>query len=237
MNTSARALTVSLTSIVALTLAGCSGGSDVESPASTSPSAAPAVSTPASTPSPSETAAEPETSPSPEAVAAAPGDVTAPGATLAFGDTALVPWDTYSSDTPIHLNVTVKEPRKGDLSDFDGLGLKDDTLAQIKGFTPYYVDFDITKANLDEGEIAFNAAYTEIGAVNADGGKIPDFTIIGSYEKCDTESFGKDADTGAVTTSCSVFLVPSGQEFGGATWDQYDTAYDDYEGKPVLWTK
>ncbi|WP_062209557.1 hypothetical protein [Demequina oxidasica] len=238
MKTSTPTITLTVAISVALGLTACS--SDAES--EPTPSASPITAAPEAAPSES-VPAEPETAAPVESESAAPapapagdGSVTAPGTELAYGDTAVVPWTTYSSETPIELNVTIPEPRVGELSDFDGLGLDEDTLAQIQGYTPYYVDFDIQKANLDEGEIAFSAAYTEIGAVNSDGGKIPDFTIIGDFETCDTEGFGSDADTGAVTSSCSIFLVPSGQEFGGATWDQYDTEYDDFDGEPILWT-
>lgn len=238
MKTSARALTVAFTSVVALGLAGCSGDSE-EPEATPTPTASPTNEAPVTSPSASPTASDESTDEDADATPAAPaapGDITAPGAALTFGDTALVPWKTFSSETPIQLSVTVYEPRVGALSDFDGIGLDDDTLAQIEGYTPYYIDYDMQKTNLDEGEIAHSAAYTEIGAVNAGGADIPEFSLFGTYEKCDNASFDSSVDEGEIQKSCNVFLLPAGQEFGSATWDQTDTDYSRFDGDPIAWS-
>lgn len=205
-------------------LAGCSGAAEVEAPQT---SAAPVVESASPSPEVTESAVA--------APADLPGDFTAAGAQLAVGDTALLNWDHYEHGD-IALAVTVDAIRVGTLADFDSLDLDAETAAQIQGYTPVYIDVTVVKADLTQNPIEFSSIGSNIDAVSAAGGPLPSFTVFGDFPMCDDESFDPDVDTGAPQSTCAIFMVPSGQEFGAAQWTDYDTIFDKFDGAPINWS-
>jgi len=175
----------------------------------------------------------PEETPAPAPAPAAAGDLTAPGTELKVGDTATVEWDHFELGI-VQLNVTVDGVRTGTLAELEAAGVSADTMAKLDGYTPYYVDYTVTKANLGDGELAYSSA-NEISAVNDKGADIPELTLIGTYDLCDSHSFDTSVDEGTPQVECAIFMVPGGQNFGAATWTAYGTSYDKYDGQPVYW--
>lgn len=205
----------------ALLLTGCSSGS--KAPETTS--AAPQVTAEAPAATPSETI-EPQQG-------SVPGDQTAPGATLAFGEQALVSWHHFSGEQ-ITLQVEVRSAGAAPLDEILAV-VSEDTAAQIQGYTPYYVTVAFTKADLSQGEISFSDPSSGLFAFNAGGTEIPELTLIGTYDPCNSSSLGKTVDEGAEQLTCQIFLVPGGQQFGGVGWGEFDSPYDKYNGSPIHW--
>ncbi len=220
-----------VTGLAALTLAACSGDETPEEP--TSPE--PVVEAPVE----EETPEAPEESPEPEEEPEAPvgdGSEAAPGASFAYGETARVNWDSHHSDDGVLLDVTVEGVREGDLEDLLALGLRDETAAALEGHSVHYVDYSITKVDQSQPEIAFGNASGAVSAMNAGGSELQEFTLLGgSFDACESNTFKADIDTGGVLTSCSIFIIPGGQEFGSVVWTQFDTPYDKYDGEPISW--
>lgn len=204
-------------------LTGCSSAPEATSEPS---SEAPSVTTEAPEPTPSETA-------KPAAKPAEPGEITAPGTELAYGDAAYVVWHHYSGEE-IDLQVVVQSAVKASLDEVLPL-LSDDTAAQVQGYTPYYITVSFAKTNLDQASIEFSDASSGIYAINSGGGQVPELAIFSTFEPCDPESFDSTVDEGAPQLTCLIFMVPSGQEFGGVQWAEWDTPYDKYDGAPIVW--
>jgi outer membrane murein-binding lipoprotein Lpp len=209
--------------VAVILLAGCSGTAEVETPAT---SAEPVVESASPTAEVTETA---------DAPADLPGDFTAAGAQLAIGDTALLNWNHYEHGD-IQLAVTVTAVREGTLADFDALDLNEETAAQIQGYTPFYIDVTVVKADLSQEPIEFSSISSNIDAINAGGAALPSFTVFGDFALCDDESFDPEVDTGVAQSTCAIFMVPSGQEFGSAQWTDYDTIFDKFDGAPINWS-
>ena len=213
----------------------CSGGSDTPdlAPIDSSPIAVEDVA-PAEDATEVDTVEVAEEEPA-EAPAQAPGELTAPGTRLAVGDTGLVEW--VGSDSEVFsLAVTIDGVRQGTLADLDAI-LSEDNKGKVQGYTPYYVDFTFVKGDLAQPSMAFQDASNRVDAVNADGSEIPQLTVFGDFELCDSGYFEESVDEGAPQKSCSIFLAPGGQEFGAVRWAQFDTDYDMYDGNPVFWDK
>lgn len=208
--------------IGALLLAGCgAGGADTPEPTA---SDAPQVTTQAPEPTETESAA-----PTPADL----GDFTAAGTELAFGDAALVGWNHFSGEQ-ISLKVEVLEAKEVSLDELLAV-VSESTAAQIEGYTPYYVTVSFTKADLSQGEISFSDASSGLFATNSGGQEVPELTLIGTYEPCNSKSFDKTVDEGVAQLTCQIFLVPGGQAFGGIGWGEFDTPYDKYNGAPIFW--
>jgi len=214
---------IALVGIAVAVLAGCTG---TEAPEESNTQAAPV----AESASPSA-----EASTTPAAATDLPGEHTAPGSELALGDTALVNWMHFEHGE-IALAVTVTDVREGSLTDFDDIGLDEETKAQIAGYTPFYIDASIVKGDLSQPAIEFSALSSNIAGLNAGGADLPSLTLLGSFPLCDSNSFEPSIDEGVAQTTCEIFLVPSGQEFGFAQWSDYDTPYDKYDGAPITWS-
>jgi len=222
-----------ITGLAALTLAACSGDESPAEPTTPEPVAeSPAV---------EETPEAPEESPSPEPEPEEPapagdGSEAAAGESFAYGETALVNWDTHIDDAGVLLDVTVDGVREGSLDDLLALDLQDETAAAIEGHSVYYVDFTLVKADLSQPEIVHTDGTSSIEAYNAGGSKLANFAILGGqFDTCDSSSFKAGIDEGEPLKACKIFLAPGGQEFGHAAWAQYDTIYADYEGEPLTW--
>ena len=176
-----------------------------------------------------------EASTSPAAATDLPGEATAPGSELAFGDAALLNW-VHFEHGEIALAVTITGVREGTLADFDALDLDEETKAQIEGYTPFYIDASVVKADLAQPAIEFSSVSGNIAGLNAGGADLPSFTVFGDFTLCDSNSFEPTVDEGVAQTTCEIYLVPSGQEFGFAQWSDYDTAFDKYDGAPITWS-
>lgn len=226
-----------VTGIAAFSLAACSSDEATEDPTTPEPVAeSPVEDDVTHTPeAPVDDEPEPEEEPEPQAPVG-DGSEAAPGESFALGETARVNWDSHHSEDGILLDVTVQAVREGNLDDLLALNVSDETAAAIEGHSVHYVDYTITKADQSQPEIAFGNASNGISAQNTSGAELQEFILFGGgFDTCTSNSFGADIDTGAVHESCSIYIVPSGQDFGAAMWGQFGTPYDKFQGEPLTW--
>ncbi|SJM59342.1 hypothetical protein [Gulosibacter sp. 10] len=156
------------------------------------------------------------------------GDVTAPGTELAFGETAVVEF-YYAGESGL-VEITPVGITKGDpadMADFDD--------PQMEGITPYYIEVEFAPA--DDAAVAMGSLNVN-GALDAlyeDGETANLVTVIGSWDKCKSESGSSDAAVGDTTTTC----VPgfSNNDSQAVTGLQFDSRETDYEENPVVWTE
>ena len=80
---------------------------------------------------------------------------TKPGATLKFGEQAVVPFYSYYAKGLLGISVTVENVRARD-SDIDGLHLKDEDKASLRGKTFFYVHE--TLVNIDGVDLSSSTA-------------------------------------------------------------------------------
>lgn len=181
---------------LAFVLSGCSS-SDDKTPAP------PIATPPASSASPSSSAAAP-------AGESAAAEYTKQGTKLKIGEKATVPIKSQKNTGAI--GVTVTGIDKGVEADLAPLKLGD----RAKGMTPYYIQVKVTN------ESGTDLSYSSLGLMNgllADGTKGPHVTVIGKFEKCDSENADKTFTTkGASYTSCVLALAPAGAEVKGASY-------------------
>lgn len=215
-----------LASIAALALvfglAGCS-----------SPAAEPEkTEKPAASTKPSEQPEETEAAEETEEPEAPSGDTAAPGTTVAVGEEAVVEWQP-SEDVPAQpVSITVKSITAASIDDFAVVGA--DFQAKLEGFTPYYITVEAKKVDLAGGELAYQALYGDMGAVDADGRSMQTVSIIGDFTPCDTGSLDASFDEGTPQTFCYIVAGPDTGDIGGATFEPYDTDFND---NPVIWNK
>ncbi|MFD2468457.1 hypothetical protein [Amycolatopsis silviterrae] len=219
MRTGLPVVTAISAATLALALTGCSSSDDK---APTPPIETPAASS-ASAPSSSAAPAE--------GGSASSAEYTKQGTKLKIGEKAVVPFKSKSNTGA--LGVTVTGIDKGVEADLAPLKLGD----RAKGMTPYYIQVKVTN------ETGSDFAYASLGLMNgllADGTKGPHVTVIGKFEKCDSENADKTFTTkGASFTSCVLALAPSGAEVKGASYSastHRDLAPEtDYGKEAVTW--
>ncbi|MBB1155605.1 hypothetical protein [Amycolatopsis dendrobii] len=210
------ALAVSATAM-AFALSGCSS-EDTPAP-------------PIAPPPASSAAAAPSSSAAAPAGESASAEYTKQGTKLKIGEKAVVPFKSKNNTGAV--GVTVTGIDKGVEADLAPLKLGD----RAKGMTPYYIQVKVTN------ETGTDFAYASLGLMNgllADGTKGPHVTVIGKFEKCDSENADKTFTTkGASFTSCVLALAPAGAEVKGASYSAStyrDLAPEtDYGKEAVTW--
>ncbi len=183
-------------------------------------------------PEPTDEAEPTETPEAEEETGGATGDTAAPGTTVAVGEEAIVSWQP-SEDVPAQpVGITVKSITPASIDDFAVVGA--DFQAQLEGYTPYYITVEAKKVDVAGGKLANQALYGDMGAVDADGRSMQTVSIIGSFEPCDTSSLDASFDEGTPQTFCYIVAGPDTGDIGGATFEPYDTDFND---NPVIWNK
>ena len=222
--------TLAVAAAMSVSLAACGGGDDAASSDDTTTPSASETSEPSDDPSSEPTEAETTESESTEAPDTSSNDITEPGTTLAIGEKANVPFEFAKKKGVIAASVVkVDNGSKSDFKAFD-----QETQKKLKGYTPYYVRIEMSKVSGDE--LAYGSATGSFKAITSSGEEAQQLTAIGSFEPCDSESFPKEFDEGASVTTCVIGIVPGGGDpVVGGEYSLYDSKYDSYEGKPVVW--
>jgi hypothetical protein len=190
--------------------------------------------TPEAEPEP-EPSTEPTEEAEPEVNTETSGDVAAPGSEFKIGETAILPYTTAINRKDQNIEVTVIGIRKGSQDDFASLNAK--SQKQLADVVPYYVELTIKKGSPDVDELAYNSvSSSQIGALDQDGDRVSPLLIFGTFEPCDSPSFGKEIDQGETATLCVPFAGSSAMEVTSVTWHDYDSPYSTSDGKPVVWS-
>jgi hypothetical protein len=141
-------------------------------------------------------------SPSPSTtVSVAPSQhLTAQGSNLSFGDTATVVFEPTKRKGSV-LELTVKDARRGKLSDFKAFTLDD---AYKRKAHYYYVD--VTVKNVGEGDVG--GVPVPLWGVNADNVLLPAVSFTTTFKKCPSKPLPKKFGPGDEVDSCLVYLSP-----------------------------
>ena len=190
-----------LLAATALAATGCSGGDDgSKSAATTSPSPTTRSSSSASLPGGT--------------------DVTAPGTTLAFGDTATVPYTVAKKGTV--LDLTVKSATQGSIDDFKGFDMSD-PYKRKGGY--YYVRVAVKNA----GKKTFGGVPVPLWGISDKGLLLHSVDFKSAFATCPTENLPKDFAPKDKFETCLVFLSPN---HGGLKGVSYRPTVD-YD--PIEW--
>lgn len=188
---------ISLTGLVALTLAGC--GSTVSGKAVEDPKV-PSFNPPASSKSAPTTTTTTVDAPPPDDGSG----LTPTGTTLNVGQTATVNYETKSlSKESTKLAVTAKSVKKGSISDLKDFNLD----AQTKVSEPYYVTLSFK--NVGDKAMEPSGIFGLVEAQNSAGDKLGRLSLLGEFKMCN----GIPPDSlavGASFTECDVYVGPPG---------------------------
>ncbi|MCX4806144.1 hypothetical protein OG594_31780 [Streptomyces sp. NBC_01214] len=185
---------VGLAVVGSLVLTGCKNG-DEERPAQ------PAASSPGGTAPAPGASASPSTGGS-AAPAGAPGTAKS-GQAFKIGEAAEVPYD-YGDFKGSRIALTVTAIEQGTPADLEGLNLGD----KANGKVPYYIRY--TVKNIGTTDMTY-AAVGHVKGLLGDGTGAQSLAVIGTFEKCKTESMPKGFTNGQTQTSCAIALAPSAQ--------------------------
>lgn len=185
---------VGLAVVGSLVLTGCNNG-DGERPAQ------PAASHPGGT-SPAPGASASPSSGSSAAPAGAPGTAKS-GQVFKIGEAAEVPYD-YGDFKGSRLALTVTAIEQGTPADLEGMDLGD----KANGKVPYYVRY--TVKNIGTTDMSY-ASVGHVKGLLGDGTGAQSLAVIGTFDKCKTESMPKGFTNGQTQTSCAIALAPSAQ--------------------------
>jgi hypothetical protein len=199
-----------LTTVTALTLAGCGGGDSAGKAAKGNASASSSSSSSGSSPSASSTVKVPDGV-----------DLTKQGAELSFGDTGTVIFEAAQGRGSV-LQLTVKGVQQGTLSDFKGFIL-DDAYKQKASY--YYATVQVK--NVGEGDVG--GVGVPLWGVNASNTLLPAVNFTTGFAKCPTKPLPAKFGPGATLDTCLVYLSPDRgsldavsyrptQEFDPITW-------------------
>lgn len=224
--------------VATLTLAACDSGSGAtpRSTSSESPSETPSAS-PSSSESPSETPSESDSA----GAKGTPGELTGPGTTLAFGEEAVVhanAGDKADGDfVEATYTVTVKEIVAGSPDDLSVF--KD--AAKFAGQTPYYVNMDVRLDSLTAPSAGMGLP--RVDGHLKDGSDAQKLIAFGSFDQCSDGSLETEGDAsgddfsykvGSATTTCAIFLAPTGDAVTSASFSDPSTTYEEYGDNPYL---
>lgn len=154
--------------------------------------------------------------------------LTNPGATLSIGEPASVPV-TAGNDGAGTVRITVISIDQGDTQD-----LLDADVENGAEYTPFYIRAKV-EIRADAGDglggISVNSNIDGlIGSTTA--GRLVNF---GDFEPCPSTSAEPGASVGDSFETCVVALAPVGDSVDGVQFSAYDSDYDTFDGKPVVW--
>lgn len=157
-------------------------------------------------------------------------DFTTPGATLAVGESAVVPLRVpYKPQVPAKLTVTSID--EGALTDFGQYKVP----PEAADTRPYYVHYTLTA--LGDGDLGgLPLGYTL--AVD-DRNQTHTQTLLNSnftgatFDRCKDANFRIGAGTGATITGCRIFLIHKNGSMKGFVFKEFETPY---AKNPLIWT-
>lgn len=156
--------------------------------------------------------------------------LTNPGTTLAIGDPASVPV-AIGDDGAGTVQITVSDIEMGETQDLLEAEVEDGA-----DYTPYYIQAEVkirAEAGDGLGGLSVNTNLDGlIGTTTA--GRLVTF---GDFGPCASKSAGPGAKVGDTFETCVVALAPTGDAVDGVQFSAYDSAYDTFDGKPVIWRR
>ncbi|WP_053730839.1 hypothetical protein [Streptomyces sp. WM6378] len=176
-----------------LALSACKSG-DSSDGAAKGPTTAPSSPSPSSQPDQS---ARPS---SPADQGGAAGDAKG-GQTFKIGEAAQFPFK-YGTTTKGRIALTVTSIEQGAPADLTPLKLGD----KAAGKVPYYIHYSVKNVGTTD------LAYASVGHIKGrlgDGTEAQDLMIIGSFEKCPSDSLPKGFTNGKTQAGCAIALAPS----------------------------
>ncbi|MFI6471037.1 hypothetical protein ACIBL5_12395 [Streptomyces sp. NPDC050516] len=173
----------------ALALTGCQNGDDNGASGN--------ASTPPATGSTAPTHSAPPSAPAP----AGGGGTAKAGQSFKIGEAAQIPF-SYGTTTKGTIALTVTSIDQGQPGDLAPLKMGD----QVKGKVPYYIRYSIKNTGTTD------LAYASVGHIKGllgDGTEAQDLMVIGTFDKCPSDSLPKGFTNGHTQTGCAVALAPS----------------------------
>lgn len=149
--------------------------------------------------------------------------LTAPGTQLKVGDKATVP----QGDEGGTVQVTVSKITEGSFADLAHLEDAD----EYAGYTPYYVEYTIT--GTDSSSVLEYSLLDDVHPITSDGNRAGSLVVLGTFDKCDPNSFPKGFGPGDTVTDCDIAMLSEGQELGGAMFQQFEGDYTD--ANRIVW--
>lgn len=151
-----------------------------------------------------------------------------PGSTLAIGEAANVPV-AIGHDGAGTVQITVTGIEEGETQD-----LLDAEVEDGAEYTPYYIQAEVeirAQAGDGLGGLSVNTNLDGlIGSTTA--GRLVSFSDFGP---CAGRSARPGARVGDTFETCVVALAPTGDTVDGVQFSAYDSAYDTFDGQPVIW--
>ncbi|MFD9790261.1 hypothetical protein ACFWXK_04840 [Streptomyces sp. NPDC059070] len=191
---------VGLVVVGSLALSACNGDDDAGKPVG---GATPTSSAPSAQPS-----SQPSSQPSDQPSAPAGGGGTGGGGaqakggqTFKIGEAAQFPF-TYGTTTKGEISLTVDAIEKGSAADLAPLKLGD----KVSGKVPYYIRY--TVKNVGTTDLAY-ASVSHMKGHLGDGSEAQDLMVIGSFDKCPSDSLPKGFTNGKTQKGCAIALAPS----------------------------
>jgi hypothetical protein len=134
------------------------------------------------------------------------------------------------------IQVRVAGVRKGSVADF--ASFDDKSKKMLAGLTPYYVDITAVAVGANHGGLRLaSIGYGAVGALDQDGDPVAPLvfpvTSIASFNLCPENIF--DA-AGAKVETCLIFGATVAQTLTSVTWQDYNSDYNDFDGKPITWS-
>lgn len=160
-----------------------------------------------------------------------PNGLTPAGTELAIGEWATVPF-AYTADAQGVLKVrltAVDTPSQSDLASFDAA-----TQQKLAGYEARYLRLEIEGISGDD--LAYAGVTGNFHPVTDEGKRGQQLNPNDEFTPCNPDSLPADFGPGALMTTCVIGLVGNGfGEIDGAMYSQTDSAYSQYDGKPVVW--
>lgn len=130
------------------------------------------------------------------------------------------------------VDVKVVSIEPGSIDDFAEVG--DDFQSQLEGYTPYYINVELTKVDLDAESLENSSFYSDMEAEDANGDSVSSVSIIGDFAPCNTGNLEASVDDGTPQKFCYIVAAETGVEVTSAIYSPYE---GDYSDDPIVWKK
>ena len=211
---------VASAAVLGLVVTGCSSPDDEP----TAESSAAGDASADESPTDEATAGQDDPTESPTAEVSVPEgvEVTAQGSDLGFGETATVVFEPNQKKSTL-LDLTVKNARKGRLSDFEGFILDDDYKRRA---SYYYVKVGVENV----GDKNVGGSPVPLWGVNEENTLLPAVNFTTAFTPCASTPLPKKFRAGDSVDTCLVYLAPDKGSLESLSF-RPDQAFD-----PIEWT-
>jgi hypothetical protein len=215
---------VASAAVLGLVVTGCSSPDDEPTADSTAESSASGEASSDESPTDEASASQDTPTESPTADVPVPDgvEVTAQGSDLEFGDTATVVFEPNQKKSTL-LDLTVKNARKGRLSDFEGFILDDDYKRKANYF---YVKVAVENV----GDKNVGGSPVPLWGVNEENTLLPAVNFTTAFKPCASTPLPKKFKSGDSVDTCLVYLAPNKGSLESLSF-RPDQAFD-----PIEWT-